>query len=161
MKLPKLNLTLPYGSRLNKRRLIIVFSIVFALVVATIFVNKMGLTAFTVKEEAQPCADECDFEGKVCEDAKIFECSIGEDGCKYKALVEECPEGGICSTLNEDECFVAESCDGDFHICTSDVYYKMCKNGKTVEGADMKKCPTGLMCNRDPEELALCIEKDY
>ena len=146
---------------LNKKRLIIIVSIVLALVTVAVFINQIGLTAFTIKEKPPACTDECSFEGKICESAKIFECSIGEDNCKHKILVETCPEEGICSTLKEGECYTPQSCDGDFHTCISDVYYKMCKDGKTVEDADTKKCPTGLMCNRDPKQFAVCIEKDY
>lgn len=161
MNFPKLNLNMPEGKRLNRRRLIVVFSIILALVAATVFVNKAGLTAFIVKEEkevGQACIDGCSFEGKICEDAKIFECATGEDGCKQKILVEECPENAVCSTLKEDACYTPKTCDSEFHTCFSTSLYQLCKGGKTVENADTKKCPEGLVCNQGPK-FAICIEK--
>lgn len=159
LKLLRLNIL--QGRTLNKKRLIIISSLFILLIVAGIFITGINLTTFTIKEQKPACTDECDFEGKLCEDAKIFECSLNENGCKHKNLVETCPEGAQCSTLSTDKCYTPQFCDGDFHTCISDVLYKMCENGKTIEGTDMKKCPEGLMCNRNPNNFALCIEKDY
>lgn len=163
MKIPKLNLNFPQWRNLNKKRLILALAIVVALLVVVIFINKIGFTAFTVKEEEKPpaCTDECGFEGRICEDAKIFECSIGEDGCKHKTWVEDCPKNAECSTVNKDKCYESQLCDGDFHICVSDFLYRACKNGRTIEDAETKKCPEGLMCNRNPKQFAVCVEKDY
>lgn len=147
--------------KLNKKRLAIIASSILIFIVALIFFSKSDFTAFSIKEKAPVCNDECELEGKLCENAKIFECSLGEDGCKHKSLVESCPDGAVCSTLSKDSCYTPQFCDGDFHLCISDVFYKMCKNGKTVEGGDNKRCPDGLMCNRNPKRFAICIEKDY
>ena len=149
---------------LNKKRLIIIASVFILLVALGIFFTQTNFTAFSVKEnvpEIPACTDECDFEDKLCENAKIFECSVGEDGCKDKLLVEDCPKDSQCSTLNKDKCYTPQFCDGDFHTCISDVFYKICKYGKTLEGKETKKCPEGLMCNRNPKVFGVCIEKDY
>lgn len=158
MRIPKLNIS--YYKNMNKKRLIILASVVTAIIVLAFFA-KLGFTAFIIKEKPSGCTDECDFEGKTCESAEIFECVLNEDGCRHKILIGPCPEGAKCSTLKEGECYKPNSCDGDFHICISDFLYQMCKNGKTIEDAETKKCPTGLMCNRNPKKFAICIEKDY
>lgn len=160
MKVPKLNLNFSYYRRLNRKRLMMLASVVIAIIVLAFFA-KLGFTAFIVKEKPPKCIDECSFEGKVCEDTKIFECTLSEDGCKHKILVESCHEGAKCSTLKEGECYEPDSCDDDFHICISDFLYQMCKNGKTIEDAETKKCPTRLMCNRNSKQFAICVEKDY
>ena len=150
-----------YHLKLNKKRLSIIASVFVVLIAALFFLGKTGIISFAVKEVAPSCTDECSFEDKLCENAKIFECSLGEDGCRHKVLLEECPSGAECSALNTDKCYAPKLCDGDFHMCISDVLYKMCKDGKTVEGADTKRCPDGLMCNRNPKQFAICISKDY
>ncbi|MDP2909366.1 MAG: hypothetical protein Q8N77_06195 [Nanoarchaeota archaeon] len=160
MEIPKPNITLP-GRKLNIRRLIIMSFAIIGLILAATFFTKSSWTAFIVKEDKPVCTDDCTFEGKTCENAKIFECAAGEDGCKHKSLVEPCPENAVCSTLKEGECYTPQTCDFDFHTCISDVLYKICENGKTIEGAETKKCPDGLMCNRSPKQFALCVEKDY
>lgn len=161
MKIPKPNFNFLEGKKINKKRLLIILAVSLFLITAVIFIKQIGLTAFTIKEKAPPCVDECDFEGKICENSQIFECSLGEDNCKHKILVESCPDGSKCSTLKEGECYTPQSCDGDFHICISDVFYKICENGKTVEDSEMKKCSDGLMCNRNSKQFAICVEKDY
>lgn len=156
MEQSKLNM--PSGRILDKKKIIIISSVVLALVVIVIFFT--NFTSFSVKENVQKCVDKCDFEGQICEDAKIFECVLGENGCKNEVLIKECAEGAVCSKLNND-CYEPQLCDDDFHICISDALYQTCENGKTVEGAENKKCPEGLMCNRNPNIFAVCVEKDY
>lgn len=148
--------------RLNKRRLAIIAFVFVALISTALFVTKFGTTAFNVKEEKEEtpqCVSECEFEGKACENGKIFECAIGQDGCKHKNLVESCPEGSICSKLKEGTCYTPQTCDFEFHTCASTTSYKLCNNGKTVEGAETKKCPEKLVCNKSPKNFALCVEK--
>ncbi len=160
MDIPKPNLV-PEGRKLDKTRLIIVFSAVLALIVVVAFVSKIGLTSFTVKEEQESqsaCTDECSFEGKICEEAKIFECVTGENGCKQKNLVESCPEKSVCSTLKEGTCYTPQACDFSFHTCVTKTSYKLCKDGKTVEGSETRKCPEKLVCNTKPNTFAVCIE---
>lgn len=148
--------------RLNKK-FVIIASVTLAVIVIAVlfFTDNLGMDSFTTKEDPPQCIDECDFEGKICENAKIYECAVGTLGCKVKNLVEECNTGAICSKLKTDSCYEPQFCDGDFHMCISDVLYKMCKNGKTIEGSEMKTCPEGLMCNRNPKNFAICIPKDY
>jgi len=148
--------------KIPKKRISIITFTIFALIAIVIFINKVDLTALSIHEKAIPCTDDCNLEGKLCEDAKIYECAIAEDGCKDKVLLEECVKDAVCSTVNKDKCYTPSYCDGDFHMCISDVYYKMCKNGKTVEDkSETKRCPDGMMCNRNPTEFAICVEKDY
>jgi hypothetical protein len=151
------------GRRLDKKRLAIIIFIFIALIVTVVSVTKFGVTSFIVKEgesnELPPCTNECTFEGKACENGEILECVIGQDGCKHKNLVESCPEGNICSTLKEGTCYTPKACDFTFHTCITTTSYQLCKNGKTIEGAETKKCPEKLVCNKRSKTFALCVEK--
>lgn len=159
MDIPKPNL-IPEGRKIDKTRLIIVFSAVLALIVVVAFVSKIGFTSFTVREEQQPtCADECSFEGKICEESKIFECVTGENGCKQKNLVESCPEKSVCSTLKEGTCYTPQACDFSFHTCVTKTSYQLCNDGKTIEGSETRKCPGKLVCNKKSNNFAVCVEE--
>ena len=151
------------GKRFNKKRLAIIAFIFIALIVTVVSVTKFNVTSFIIKEgesnELPPCTDECTFEGKACENGKIFECVIGQDGCKHKNLVEPCLEGSICSKLKEGTCYTPKACDFTFHTCITTTAYQLCKNGKTVEGAETQKCQGKLVCNKSSKTFALCVEK--
>ncbi len=153
-------------SSLNKKKLIIVSSVLLLLFALSFFAYsyKNSLTAYFVKEQpidsVQPrCEDECNFEGEQCEDAKIYKCTAGSDGCKKKIIIKECGKNALCSTKNKDKCYTPQLCDGEFHICISDVIYRMCKDGKTVEDSENKKCPNGMICNRNPKNFGICVAK--
>lgn len=158
----KIQKVIKFMKRLNKKFVIVTSASLLLVIIAVFFfVSDWGISAFTTKETPPQCIDECSFEGKLCEDAKIYECVAGDLGCKVKRLVEECKEEAVCSEVKEGSCFEPQFCDGDFHMCISDVLYKICKNGKTVEGSETKRCPENLMCNRNPKNFAICIPKDY
>ncbi len=159
----KLDGLIPVGRKLNRRRLALIFFVIVALVLTAVFATRLDFTAFSVKEETgdelPPCTNECSFEGKACENDKIFECVLGQDGCRHKNLVEPCPEGSICSTLKEGTCYTPKTCDFTFHTCITTTSYQLCKNGKTVEDAETLKCPEKLVCNKGSKQFALCVEK--
>jgi len=159
---------IPPGKKLNVKKLTVMFLILAALVASVVFVSKYSFTAFSVKDEtpqetaeaaAPACTDDCSFEGKVCEDAKIYTCEVGADGCKHKNLIENCIQGSVCSAINKDKCYLPQTCDFEFHTCISTTSYKMCKNGKSIEGAEIKKCEEGLVCNKSPKDFGICVEK--
>lgn len=150
------------GRRLDKKRLAIIAFVLIALITTVVSVTKFNVTSFIVKEgqeEIPSCTDECTFENKICENGKIFECVIGQDGCEHKNLLESCPEGSICSTLKEGTCYTPKACDYTFHTCITTTAYQLCKDGKTVEGAETTKCPENLVCNKGSKNFALCVEK--
>ncbi|MBU4501966.1 MAG: hypothetical protein KKA79_05195 [Nanoarchaeota archaeon] len=104
--------------KLNKKRLVMLSSIILVLIAAVFFISKTDFISLTIKGEELPaCIDDCSFEGKLCENAKIYECVAAEDGCKDKAVTEECKSGDECSSINEGECYTPMLCDGDFHKC--------------------------------------------
>lgn len=152
----------PVRRRLNMKRISLILSVIVALVFVVVFITKFNPTALTVKEggnELPPCTNDCSFEAKICEDGKILECVIGEDGCRHKNVVESCPEGSICSKLKEGTCYTPRTCDFTFHTCITTTSYQLCKDGKSIEGAETQKCPEGLVCNKSPKNFALCVEK--
>jgi len=149
------------GRKLDKKRLSIIFFILLLLIVTVVSVTKFDITSFVIKEKEEilQCVDECTFETKICEGGKIFECIIGQDGCKHKSLVESCPEGSVCSTLNEGACYTPKACDFTFHTCITTTAYQLCEGGKTVEGAETTKCPENLVCNKKTKNFAICVEE--
>lgn len=148
------------GRRLNKRRIITIFSVFIALIIILMFSAKFNLTAFVVKEnQPQACISDCSFEGKICENDKIFECVPNEEGCKYKTEVDICQEGDVCSTIIKGGCYTPQTCDDEFHICVSDSSYKICEDGRTVEDSEIEKCPEDMVCNKNPNLLAICVAK--